>query len=147
MATSYTDGLIQADSFAASIGGQSFIVNNIQLNAPPIQAERNNEKGALDAKVSKLDLTRMAGTAELQIAASANNIRLQYETFTVPASASGTPDSFIAVIDEETSNTVVNESRTRAISFRPLGFPYAALTYNGQMIVYNGEMITYNYEP
>lgn len=120
MATNYTDGNIIADSFLATIGGQVFVVNNLTLNVPQVAAERNNEKGVLAAKRSESDFDRIGGTCELQIAASANNIKLQFEEFDVPALQNPLGVAFRCVIEAETAGQVVNESQTRTVEVRAL---------------------------
>lgn len=118
MATSYTDGNIIADSFTATIASQTYVFNNLSLTVPQVAAERNNEKGVLAAKRSEQDLGRISGTCEVQISQSAENIKLQFETFTVPTSAVPTEYAGQYVVEEESLSVVVNESRVKTLTVR-----------------------------
>ena len=118
MATSYTDGNIIADSFTTTIGGQTYIINNLSLTVPQVAAERNDEKGALAAKRSEEDLGRINGSCEVQVPASANNIKLQFEVFDIPTSVLPTEYAGDYVVEEESLSVVVNESRVKSLTIR-----------------------------
>ena len=118
--TSYTDGTILADSFIATINSLEYVVNNLTMTTPSVATERNDQLGKLAAKKIEKDLGRMAGSCELQIDASARNVPLWGRTFTVPATANSEGEDFDVVIEEETANVVVNESRTRSVNIRRL---------------------------
>lgn len=118
MANSYTDGDIIADSFDATIAGQTYVVNNLSLTTPTVQVERNDNKGKLAAKKTETDTFRTNGTAELQITVTAENQELVNETFEVPADVNSTGTAFTCVIEEETGNVAANEARTRSVNVR-----------------------------
>ena len=118
MPADYTDGDILADSFEITLFAQDYIVNNLTLTTPNVEVERNDTKGRLAAKKIEKDVGRTNGTAELQIDSAAANQELWGEEFEVPADANSTGSAFIVVIEEETANVAVNESRTRSVNIR-----------------------------
>lgn len=120
MPTDYTDGTIIADSFVATIATLSYVVNNLSLTAPIIEATRTNEKGAVVAWRGVVDNGNMTGSAELQIDVAAKLKDLRLETFTVPANANLLGEEITCQITSITSNVAVNTSRTISVNIRKL---------------------------
>lgn len=128
-ATSYVDdGKIIAGSFIATIKGQSYIVNSLELDSPIVAVERNDEHGRLDAKRHIKDYGRRQGTCEIQVNESSQHIDLHLAIFEVPADYNSSGAAIKVIIESDPSSVSATDPRTRSLTIRQLCDQTATVT-------------------
>lgn len=120
MPTDYTDGTILSDSFVQEIDSKSYVVNNLSLTAPTVEATRTNEKGAVAAWKAALDDGNITGTAELQTDVADKVKDLRFKTFQVPADANPLGIAIWLIITAITNTVTIGQSRTLSVNVRKL---------------------------